>query len=167
MKIYSSLGLNVRPRLVKNTCERCGVTERSTVRKIRQSPQSVKKNVFFVQGKETTTLGLGGYPFVGNSEMAPFFWLAPGGANFLLCLLSRRHCCSAYLLSKTQEVLFWPCLSVRSTPFTCLERAQRRENCSRGSAGRFFLQRGWLHLLNSALKLVLSWQVFEQQISAC
>ena len=75
----------------------------------------------------TTTLRLGGYPFVGNSEMAPFFWLAPGGANFLLCLLLRRHCCSAYLLSKTQEVLFWPCLSVRSTPFTCLERAQRRE----------------------------------------
>ena len=30
-----------------------------------------------------TTLRLGGYPFVGNSEMAPFFWLAPGGANFL------------------------------------------------------------------------------------
>ena len=75
----------------------------------------------------STALRLGGYPFVGNSEMAPFFWLAPGGANFLLCLLLRRHCCSAYLLSKTQEVLFWPCLSVRSTPFTCLERAQRRE----------------------------------------
>jgi hypothetical protein len=75
----------------------------------------------------STTLRLGGYPFVGNSEMAPFFWLAPGGANFLLCLLLRRHCCSAYLLSRTQEVLFWPCLSVRSTPFTCLERAQRRE----------------------------------------
>jgi hypothetical protein len=36
---------------------------------------------------EATTLGLGGYPFVGNSEMVPFFWLAPGGANFLLCLL--------------------------------------------------------------------------------
>ncbi len=117
--------------------------------------------------KKTTALRLGGYPFVGNSEMAPFFWLAPGGANFLLCLLSRRHCCSAYLLSKTQEVLFWPCLSVRSTPFTCLERAQRRENCSRGSADRFFLQRDWLHLLNSAPKRVLSWQVFEQQISAC
>jgi hypothetical protein len=53
-----------------------------------------------------TALRLGGYSFVGNLEMAPFFWLAPGGANFLLCLLLRRHCCSAYLLSKTQEVLF-------------------------------------------------------------
>jgi hypothetical protein len=92
-----------------------------------------------------TALGLGGYPFVGNSEMAPF-WLAPGGANFLLCLLSRRNCCPAYLLSKTQEALFWPCLSMRSTPFACLERAQRRKKCSRGLAGRFFLQRDWLHL---------------------
>jgi hypothetical protein len=53
-----------------------------------------------------------------------------------------------------------------------LERAQRRENCSCGLAGRFFLQiakglASLAHLLNSALKLVLSWQVFEQQISAC
>jgi hypothetical protein len=41
------------------------------------------------------------------------------------------------------------------------------EGGPRESAGRFFLQRDWLHLLNSAPKRVLSWQVFEQQISAC
>ena len=31
---------------------------------------------------KTTALRLGGYPFVGNSEMAPFFWLAPRRSKF-------------------------------------------------------------------------------------
>ena len=34
---------------------------------------------------------------MGNSEMAPFFWLAPGGANFLLCPPALAQCRSKYL----------------------------------------------------------------------
>ena len=110
-----------------------------------------------------------GVPLCGKFGNGPFFLARSRWSKFSpLPAVAAALLLSIPLVKKsTQEVLFWPCLSVRSTPFACLERAQRRENISRGLAGRFFLQRNWLHLLNSAPKRVLSWQVFKAQISAC
>jgi hypothetical protein len=108
----------------------------------------------------TPLMGIRKCPFF----LAPGMPGSPGGAIFLLCLLSRWHCGSTYLLSKTREVIFWVCLSVCSPPFSCLSaRSAEKTALVAQQVASFCKGTGCL-----AVHLGLFFLgIFEQQISAC